>query len=228
MSTEVFERVEKKYLLTKDQYECLMPVIKEHVKEDLYPVSEIHNLYSDTKEDTLIRNSLEKPVYKEKLRIRSYKVPELNDPVYLEIKKKFEGIVYKRRKQVLYKDLKHASEEKDQIQKEINYLTKQYPGIRPAMIIFYHRTSWIGKEEKDLRITFDTQMKMRKQDLSLEKGNYGILLLNENEILMEIKFLNAMPLWLAHLLDHYKIFPISFSKYGKGYLMTQKEEIIYV
>ncbi len=214
----MFERVEKKYLMSKDQAERLKNVMKSTMKEDNYHDSMILNLYYDTKDHRLIRSSLEKPVYKEKLRIRSYCIPTLQDEVFFELKKKYQGIVYKRRCSVVLKD---AYDQKlnlnNQIEKEIAYFLDIYEKLEPAMVISYHRQSYVGHEDHSFRITFDDDLLERNYDLDLCKGIYGNPLLDEKKVLMEIKLKDAIPLWLANELDQMNVFPISFSKYGLGY-----------
>lgn len=92
-----FERYEKKYFLTPAKHEYLLQKMKPYLKEDLYSHYSICNLYYDTDNWQLIRTSIEKPVYKEKLRVRSYGIPKENENVFIELKKKYDGIVYKRR-----------------------------------------------------------------------------------------------------------------------------------
>ena len=69
-----FERYEKKYFLSPEQQRQLLQAIGSHVKMDFYGRYTISNLYYDTPDWRLIRTSLEKPIYKEKLRVRSYGV----------------------------------------------------------------------------------------------------------------------------------------------------------
>lgn len=224
MDQKIFERVEKKYLISRDVYRKLKKDMHDYIQKDLYPVSQILNIYYDTKDHLLIRRSLEKPVYKEKLRIRSYRIPELKDQVYIELKKKYEGVVYKRRSLIPYQDVFENQKfhyDNEQIGKEIEYFKSFYHDLEPAVMISYQRESFAGKDDPHLRITFDDQIQMRDYDLDLRKGIYGTRILDENYVLMEIKVNDAIPLWLTHLLDQYQIYPTSYSKYGQGYLMME-------
>jgi len=230
MLSQVFNRVEKKYLLDKEKYELLMEAIKDNIKPDEFEYSKICNIYYDTNNHELIRKSIEKPVYKEKVRLRSYGIPSLESKVFIEIKKKFKGIVTKRRTKLklkeFYKYLENGEfDETNQVLKEIDYCFKRY-NLIPSIYISYERHSFCGKEDKSFRLTFDTNIKSREYDLSLEKGDYGEYLLEEGNYLMEVKAIGGMPLWLAHVLAELKIYPTSFSKYGRIYKNNNFKEVI--
>lgn len=225
----VFKRVEKKYMVEKDTFPILMERLLEHMNVDQYGIHTICNIYYDTDQYDLIRASLEKPVYKEKFRVRSYGVPNASDNVFLEIKKKYKGVVYKRR---MVMDLEASKkflregvppEEESQIQNEIQYFMKYYEP-EPKVFIAYDRMALFGKEDKELRITFDTNIRSRDYDLELESGDHGELLLERGEHLMEIKIAGAMPLWLSSLLTELSIYPASFSKYGNVYKKKIRQE----
>lgn len=222
MIQTVFNRVEKKYLLSKLQAERLIKKISENVKPGEYPYSKICNIYFDTKNSELIRKSIEKPVYKEKIRLRSYGIPNENDKVFLEIKKKFEGVVTKRRIAIplnsVYSYLENGilPNSNKQIFNELDYCFKKY-NLEPSMYISYERYSYAGKEDENFRITFDTNITSRDYDLKLDKGDYGLKLFGKDTYLMEVKALGSMPLWFTKALSELKIYPVSFSKYGKIY-----------
>lgn len=174
MAEEVFRRVEKKYLITEKQKEALLKIIKLNIKRNKYYFSKICNIYYDTKNYELIRESIEKPLYKEKIRVRSYKIPKLDDEVFIEIKKKFEGVVSKRRIAIKLKDLYNYLEKgiipkaNKQIFEEIDYCFKKY-NLIPQMYISYERYSYCSKEDENFRITLDTNIISRDYDLRLEK-----------------------------------------------------------
>lgn len=219
---KVFKRVEKKYLLTEEQKDAFYRVIKEMIVPDRYYQYTISNIYYDTENFDLIRRSLDKPVYKEKLRLRSYGIPGPYDNVFIEIKKKYDGTVYKRRVVMNlqeaedYLDCGIQPEQQSQILKEIDYFLNLYnPEAR--LYLAYDRAAFSGKSEPDLRITFDTNIRSRTYDLSLSAGDYGDSLLEEGMYLMEIKANLSMPIWLVQTLSQQKIYPASFSKYGNIY-----------
>lgn len=220
---EIFKRVEKKYILSAEQYEALMPIINEYMRGDEYGESTICNIYYDTSDSVLIRRSLDKPVYKEKLRLRTYGVPKDDTTAFVEIKKKYNGIVYKRRISMKYKDAikftcNRVMPAKDsQIAREIMWVLNYYKGIAPSTVLSYDRTAYFAKDDPNLRITFDKNLYWRDWDLDLRLGVYGNSILPDGMRLMEVKIPDAMPLWLAHKFDELKIFPTSFSKYGKAY-----------
>lgn len=226
--TSIFMRYEKKYLINGEQYDALMKMIAELFSPDEFGRSVIMNIYFDTPTDMLIRRSIEKPVYKEKLRLRTYGVPNDDSNAFVEIKKKFKKVVYKRRVKMKYSEAYdylingEPPPKQTQITNEIDWLMKYYGDVRPAMVITYERTAMFSNENNDLRITFDSNILWRREDLDLRFGAYGEPLLPEGHYLMEIKIPGAMPVWLAHMLDELKIYPASFSKYGMAYI-TDKE-----
>ena len=222
MIQTVFNRVEKKYLLTKLQAERLIKKINENIKPGEYPYSKICNIYFDTNNSELIRKSLDKPVYKEKIRLRSYGIPNRKDRVFLEIKKKYDGVVTKRRIALsldeVYNYLENGKtpDTNKQIFNELDYCFKKYD-LKPSMYISYERYSYSGKKDENFRITFDTNILSRDYDLKLDNGDYGLNLFGNDLYLMEVKALESMPLWFTRALSELKIYPISFSKYGKIY-----------
>lgn len=222
----VFERIEKKYLITPAQYEALMPRLGAAMAPDAYGRHTIQNVYFDTKDYTLLRHSIEKPIYKEKLRLRSYGIPSADDTVFVELKKKFDGIVYKRRAPMSLRQadaylIHNRAPQSQQILREIDCFRALYPVI-PRVYIAYERTAWAGLAIPELRVTFDESLRWRAAPsrdalMSLFKGDPGSPLMDEARILMEIKIPGAMPLWLSHALSDLAIFPTSFSKVGTCY-----------
>ena len=240
MAIEVFERTEKKYLLNQQTYEKVLQEIEQHMISDEFSANgtlyNIANIYYDTPTDELIRKSLEKPVYKEKLRLRSYGVPDLQDMVFLEMKKKYKGVVYKRRTRLkleeAYDLVQQGKEPQDseyvnrQVLSEIQYFMQMYD-LLPKVYISYDRRAYFGDREPELRVTFDTNIRTRRTELGLEKGNHGMPLLKEGFWLMEVKTSTAVPLWFTKILTENEIYGISFSKYGTEYtqrVMKKREE----
>lgn len=217
-----FKRYEKKFLLSEDKYQRFMGAALEHIIPDQYHKSLVNSIYYDTDDYYLIRQSLEKPVYKEKLRVRSYGVPDPDGTVFVELKKKYKGIVYKRRVQTTpaaaerWLSGEASAVEESQITREIDWFLKTND-VSPKVFVSCDRVSWKGKEDPELRFTFDMHIRTREDDLHLCSGGYGTDLLKPGQVLMEIKIPNAAPMWLAHLLSDEKIFPESFSKYGTFY-----------
>lgn len=234
MSTyqSVFKRYEKKYILNEEQYRHLLQKAAGKVKEDKFKQSMINTIYFDTPDYHLISASLEKPLYKEKLRLRSYGIPYGRDQVFVELKKKFQGVVYKRRtvmpldEAVDYLYHRKPARSTSQITKEIDWFLKFYGEIGPAMYISYDRLALSGVENLGLRMTFDQDILWRQEQLDLSRGPWGRPLLAPGQRLMEIKIAGAMPLWLAHILDELAIYPSSFSKYGKAYLNSSAGQIL--
>ena len=218
----VFERVELKYIISREQKNMLLGEMEGYMSADSYGRSVIRNIYYDTDSYLLIRRSVEKPVYKEKLRIRSYSRVSPEDTVFVELKKKYNGIVYKRR---LSMPARAATEwlggdrqESDtQIEREIDYFCSYYKTLRPRVFLSYEREAYYSRDGSDLRVTFDESILCRTQDLSLESEVGGRPLLDENNVLMEIKCSGGIPLWLCGILSRERIYKTSFSKYGEAY-----------
>ena len=215
-----FKRYEKKYLLTQEQYRSMLRGMAFYMCPDEHPRYTIGNVYYDTPDFALIRASLEKPVYKEKLRMRSYGVPTDDGTVFVELKKKFDGVVYKRRVTMGAADavgwLDGGGGHESQIGREIAYFLQSYRPA-PAVYIAYDREAYAGREQNELRITFDTNLRARAHAVDLRAGDRGGLILPAETILMEIKIPGAAPLWLARLLSENRIVSTSFSKYGAWY-----------
>lgn len=218
----VFKRLEKKYLLSASQYEAICSAMGAHIQPDEYGEYTICNVYLDTANDDLIRRSVEKPVFKEKLRVRSYGVPNANDRVFLEIKRKCKGSVYKRRVSMTSAQLQTYLETgehpwaQSQIFSEIDWFMRFYAPV-PKLFLAYDRVAFRGTAEPTLRITFDKNIRYRRTALDLSAGADGELLLPQGQYIMEIKTDGAMPLWLCEILSTAQIYPTSFSKYGNIY-----------
>ena len=217
-----FKRYEKKYCLTLAQQQAILQEMQPYMKKDAYGQYTICNLYYDTDDWRLIRTSLEKPLYKEKLRVRSYGTPAPDGNVFVEIKKKYDGVVYKRR-------ITARADEADflvsgfcpagqlgQIGREIQWF-QQRNRTRPKVFIGYDRLAFAGIDDPELRITFDTNIRWRTTQLELCAGDHGAPLLPDDRVLLEVKLPGVCPLWLAHALAETGAVPVSFSKYGSCY-----------
>ena len=217
-----FERYEKKYILTEAQYEAILPKIRKFTVPDIYGQYTICNIYYDTEQFDLIRQSLRKPYYKEKFRVRSYGVPGDGSNIFAEIKKKSGDIVYKRRIDGTPGEidafLRQGAQLSDnrQIQEEIRwFMKKNRPS--PRVFIGYDRTAYAGIEDPEFRITFDRNIRYRLHDLDLMSGDHGEPVTDDGTVIMEVKVKDAMPLWLVPILSSNRIYPGSFSKYGACY-----------
>lgn len=230
MAIEVFNRYENKYVMDTPSfhgiYNALMTYMEpdEHNKENKFYT--ISNLYYDTEHHSLIRTSLAKPKYREKLRVRAYGVPSGDAKVYLELKKKVFGLVNKRRTalklQEAYDFVRSGqaptfrSGMNTQVIREIEYFLQRYE-LRPMVYLAYDRIAMFCKNNRDLRITFDTNIRSRRCDLALEAGDHGEQLLGQGEWLMEVKAEKTIPVWLSRLLSEHRMYRTSFSKYGNEY-----------
>lgn len=223
----VFERYETKYKLSSVQYEKVKSEIEQKMRPDEFGETTVCSLYYDTDNYRLIRRSIEKPEYKEKLRVRSYGFGK-DKKVFLELKKKAFGIVYKRRIVLTHVQAFSFFEKNEklpngQISREIEYFKNYYGNLKPAFLVMYDRTSLKGDD--DLRITFDKNVRFRKERMNFWSGSDGQNLLNDGEVLMEIKTCSAYPLWLVKILNENKVYPSGFSKVGTAYIMTMSGKL---
>lgn len=240
MAIEVFNRYEHKYLLDRKTYEKVIKVMDAHMELDPHNQNHepytISNIYYDTDDDYLIRKSLSKPVYKEKLRLRSYGVPNKSAKVFLEIKKKYNGLVNKRRTQLKLDEayvFVSSGEEPEaaeymnkQVLDEIEYFLHMY-NLKPKLYLAYDRIAYFEKGNPDLRISFDRNIRTRRYDVHLEDGDYGEPLLDDELYLMEIKTSLAKPMWLTAMLTQFNIKRTSFSKYGTEFKhLVQSKKVI--
>ena len=219
----VFKRYELKYLLTAEQKETVLKAMAPYMKLDRYGRTTIRNLYYDTDTYLLIRRSIEKPAYKEKLRIRSYSRADSDSTVFVELKKKYKHVVYKRRISLPNRGAmawlsgeKHCNQH-TQIANEIDYFMELYGTLRPTVFLSYEREAYYCKDGGDFRVTFDDNILCRQDDLSLDSEVYGAPILPEGKVLMEIKCNGGIPLWMTQVLSAEKIYKTSFSKYGTAY-----------
>lgn len=226
----VFKRYEMKYLLTEKQYEAVKTAFGGRLVPDRFAKTTIQSLYYDTADNRLIRASLEKPTFKEKLRLRCYGLNDCDKDVFVEMKRKYDGVVYKRR--ITCKELQAQAvlggASDTQIGKELEYFARFYGELYPKMLIIYDREAFCAKQgeeqglrqsawQGDLRITFDTNIRYRTDNLNFYSSLSGKELTTIGKILMEIKTGTALPLWLCAVLDKERIYKTTFSKYGTAY-----------
>ena len=218
----VFKRAEVKYMLTKEQQGIIKEAMQEHMIPDIHGRNVTCSLYFDTPDFLLIRRSMEHPMYKEKLRLRSYGVAEPDTTVFVELKKKYDSIVYKRRIAMTEEEserfLLHHEQVKDtQISREIAYCMERYPGLAPAVMLSYQREAFYAKDDHEFRMTFDDTILWRDHHLSLKDGIFGEPILPDDRVLLEVKTGGAIPMWLVKVLSENHIYKTSFSKYGTAY-----------
>ncbi len=218
-----FKRYEIKYMLNKEQKEKVMLAMKEHMTLDKYGRATIRNLYFDTDNYRLIRHSIEKPAYKEKLRVRCYELADENSTVFVELKKKYKKIVYKRRVTLKEKEamdwLCNSSDCKKstQISKEVDYFLEYYETLHPVVFLSYEREAFYSNDGSDFRVTFDENILCREDSLSLREDAYGERILEDGKCIMELKCSGGMPLWMVKVLSEEHIYKTSFSKYGTAF-----------
>jgi len=223
MAQYVFKRKEKKYKLSRQQMEAFLSVLEKYMIKDKYGVHTIRNLYLDTEDYALIRRSMEKPIYKEKIRLRGYGEPDADSRVFLELKKKYKGVVYKRRVKMSLNEAEEylesrKTEHKDtQVMKEIEYFMDYYQSPTPKAYVAYERVAYFSEEDDNLRVTFDTDIRGRFVSLTLDCDAGCEEILPKGYCIMEIKTVGAMPAWMVETLSKLKIYPSSFSKYGTLY-----------
>jgi SPX domain protein involved in polyphosphate accumulation len=240
----VFRRVEKKYLLSQEQFGEIAQELRARMKIDDYNGStgqySIRSLYYDTPYNSFISDSMSNPGYKEKIRIRTYGDTKPDDHVFVEIKKKINGVSNKRRCKMplteAYKflengELSHGySGGNTQILREIHAIFRRYgANLRPSAMISYDRLAFNGIDDAGLRVSFDTNLRGRTHDFRMESGGYGDLLIEPGFVVMEVKAPNALPLWLTSILSSQQIYSRGFSKYRSVYknMLMSKTEVSY-
>lgn len=224
MATQsIFKRYELKYMLTKPQWLAVCQAMQGHMQADTYGRYQIRNVYFDTPDYQIIRTSLEKPLYKEKLRLRQYGTPDDEKLAFIELKKKYKGVVYKRRIDIaarqavayLWQDENPIPD--SQILSEIDYFRHSYDGLMPRVYLSYQREAYACPDDAQFRITFDYNIKMRDVDVSLSPSDDDKAVLSDEFVLMEVKTVQGLPLWFTEALSAQQIYKTSFSKYGTAY-----------
>lgn len=231
----IFKRYEMKYMINLEQLALIKSAMTECMIADVHGKSTVCSLYFDTPDYLLARRSMEHPLYKEKLRLRSYGTVSEDSTVFVELKKKYASVVYKRRLALDYRTaesyLKMGSRSRNskgvspkcktasdlQICREIDYVLSAYRNLSPAVLLTYEREAYYGRDDHDFRITFDRNILWRDYSLCLNSGIFGIPLVTDDQILMEVKTTGAIPLWLVRILSSNHIYKTSFSKYGAAY-----------
>ena len=233
----VFKRYEIKYVITAGQRDRILRAMEPYMELDRFGRSTVRNIYFDTDDFVLARHSIAKPDFKEKLRIRSYSRADADSMVFVELKRKVDGVVYKRRAGLPEEDAmrwmagsgcpaagQRLGAGSLQVAREIDYFRDLYSGLKPVLYLSYDREAFrmrSGSAQADggdeFRVTFDTNILCRETDLTLRSRAYGERILEEGKVLMELKCPGAVPLWMTKILSEEHIYKTSFSKYGTAY-----------
>lgn len=225
----IFARTEQKYIISTEQFNYITAIFSLHMRADEHGESTIHSIYYDTPDFSLIRTSVDKNEYREKIRLRSYGTPESASTVFAEMKKKYRGVTYKRRACIPFftsQDFMSGILIPDnQIEKEIIYEINALMPLLPQVFISYDRQAFFSTENPDFRVTFDRNILWRTSDLRLDSEVYGTSQLPCGKYIMEIKTPDVMPVWTAKLLSDICAYPSSHSKYGTAYknIISSKE-----
>lgn len=233
----IFSRNEKKYQITQHKAAQLVEAISNKMKPGKYGTYWVQNLFFDTDNWDIIHTSMEKPHYKEKMRLRCYGTPETTDRMFLEFKKKYDGVVYKRRFPIVPAELANytineiLSRANTQIAKELVYHIQQ-KGVTEKFYISYNRQEFTGVHDEDLRLTIDSNISYRLDSLFFTQPQLDCSALDPNKFLLEIKMPLSIPLWLSHILSDLGIFASSFSKYAACFTdwstATTKKKVIKI
>ena len=216
---ETFQRKELKYLLDAPSLYRLREAVSRHLLPSEFGTSQVNSLYLDTRERSVIARSVEKPLYKEKLRIRWYRSGSLAtaSEAFVELKKKHKGIVYKRRLAVSPQTAIGFSRGSglggSQIAREIEAARQRMGDLLPSALVICRRTSFGSDGEGELRITFDEGLRV----LDLFDGGQTVYPLEPGQVVLEVKGANAHPFWLVDALSAERAYPVAFSKYGAFY-----------
>ncbi len=219
----VFKRYELKYMITLEQKQTILDAMSPYMSPDKYGRSTIRNIYFDDDSYRLIRRSIERPAYKEKLRVRSYELATEGSTVFVELKKKYQKVVYKRRLAMCERDAikwverEEVPIESSQILREIDYFIDFYGNLKPKVFLSYEREAYYDNNDGEFRVTFDENILARQTDLTLCSPPYGTSILDGGKVIMELKCSGGIPLWMVDVLSREKIYKTSFSKYGTAY-----------
>ena len=249
--SDVFERKEIKHVINATQHRQLEEALEGRMEIDAYGRSQITSIYYDTPRWEIIERSLDKPVYKEKLRVRIYGYPTdaTTDEAFVEVKKKYKGIVYKRRVRmtlaaaqayfdgVPYEDAICAYPLADpeaaaealsfrslQIAREIDRFREFHGPLVPSMGIAVQRSAFVPilgavNDFATSDLRITVDEDVRYRNLVDGQADYQNLM-EPGACILEIKAMGTMPLWLVRFLDGAGIFPSSFSKYGEAYIRS--------
>ncbi len=219
----IFKRHEIKYTLTNQQYRLLCECMQNHMVLDNYGRHKISNIYFDTDDFSIIRHSIEKPKYKEKLRLRIYGQPDENNVGFIELKKKYDGVVYKRRlpstqaQALSYLCNKTELEDCSQIKKEVDYFITSHKRLSPSIYLSYEREAYYSPNDEDFRITFDFNIKMRDVDVTPYESEQDVDVVSGDCVVLEVKTVWGLPFWFVEFLGKNGLYKTSFSKYGTAY-----------
>ncbi len=213
MKKHTFERIENKYILNNESLKELYKLIDMYFTKDAYPKSQITSVYYDTNDYRIIRSSIESELFKEKIRLRKYFVDDYESDCFIEIKRKIDGVVYKRRETMPLIEKPYIN----QIDKEIIYALESVDDLRPTCLITYYREAYVLKDDSSFRITLDRDIKYRFKDVLNFGQFYGDNVLDEDLVLLEVKSTYGYPTWFLKFLNLHKLYKTSFSKYGRAY-----------
>ena len=224
-----FKRYEIKYLLTNEQRERLRVLMERYMVPDEWGPSTVCNVYYDTSSHLLVRRSAEHPDYKEKVRVRCYDEQNPGDPVFVELKKKYDGVVYKRRctmdAQRAQALLAGRGEPQTQIERELDFTCRRYGGLEPSFFIAYDREAFYAADDHEFRMTFDRRVRSRTRDLSLTRPGDAEQFLDDDLNLLEVKAGGAVPMWLVEFFSGEGIRKVSFSKVGMAWQRELAREL---
>jgi SPX domain protein involved in polyphosphate accumulation len=229
--TTYFQRHEQKYLLTGFQYHAVLSIMDEFTYPDEYGHSTVYSVYYDNDDFEIAGKVLGKSAYKEKLWLRSYGIPRPGDTVYLELKKKLNGLSYKQRIPLpfagteQYLDFTPANVHRNYIFNEIQWFLHSYNPY-PQFMVSYDRLAFRGRENSAFRITFDSNIRCGMAGLDFSPVSLGTPLLDSGSCLMEIKTETSIPLFFSGHLAGLNIFPLSFSKYRRSFEILLQENLI--
>lgn len=214
MAIEIFRRREQKYLITTKQYEELVDRISPYMRPDKFGNNgkyTVTSLYFESNDWKIYYETKNKLKYRQKLRLRVYDDAALDSTAFFEVKQKHKKVVNKRRMRLplseayryIYfpnRSLEEFETSNLQVLREIDYFRNLYH-LEPEMVVSYDRHALHHKEDADLRMTFDFNLRCRDDDLQLANGSYGDLFIDEDLVVLEVKVNDSVPLWLARILQ---------------------------
>ena len=228
---ENFSRYEFKFPVKYDDMDRMLDDLAPYVGQDEHTDENgyytISSIYLDNDTWQCFYETINRDKYRQKVRLRVYGSVDNNSICFFELKAKFKGLVGKRRVKMRLGDAMtfikecNAGHDPDintfecsnrQILKELKHiiLTKS---LKPTVVVSYERLALFSKDDPDLRITFDVNIRTRDTELDLTKGTGGDYVTSEDTAILEVKTSKNIPYWLVGILKKYNYKDQTFSKY---------------
>ena len=244
MSRHQKQRYEYKYVIPPRLVAPMRDFLRAYLELDYYSSRQpdlaypIHSLYLDSADLHLYQTTINGDRNRNKLRVRYYE-PEGQSPLFFEIKKRSDSVIYKHRATVrreVFRELLagrapswgdlHEKEEAQWLELlKFTDLLRQLDA-RPQTHVWYRREAWLSKDNS-VRVTFDRQIGTAPNPHGLLDADLALMVpIFENQVVLEIKFTNRFPLWLNELVSAFGLRQGSAAKYVDGVLQLGEHRFL--